>query len=337
MNLLMGLILILSSTMLHSEDKVDLKVLKKLYTRPKDIPYIAENPYSESKVILGKSLFFDPRLSGSNAMSCATCHNPSFSWGDSLPKAVGQGHQVLERKTPTILNLAWTEKMMWDGRAGGLESQALGPIESSAEMNMDLSKLTDRISNIEGYVEMFNKAFPGEKISNDLIANALAMYQRTIVSGSAPFDRWINGHKGAISKDAINGFVLFNTKARCMTCHSGWRFTDDSFHDVGLKSDDIGRGKFLRLNSQQHAFKTPGLRNITQRAPYMHNGSLNTLMDVVSFYNDGGQVKRKSLSSMIFPLGLTKTEKFQLVEFLKTLTSNDKPVELPVLPVAHIE
>lgn len=318
---------------LNAEEKVNLKDLKLQYVRPKSIPYLAENPYSKEKENLGKTLFFDPRLSGTNSMSCASCHNPSFAWGDSLPKAVGNEQKVLGRKTPTILNLAWTEKMMWDGRFKHLEGQALGPIGSPDEMNMDISKLAEKVTRIDGYAELFEKAFPGQPISNELIAKSLALYQRTIMSGIAPFDKWIKGDEKAISEDAKKGFVLFSTKANCMSCHAGWRFTDDSFHDIGLKSEDIGRGKFLKMNSQQHAFKTPGLRNISQRAPYMHDGSNETLLDVVNFYNNGGQSKRESLSAMIVPLNLTEEEKHQLVAFLRTLTSQDKIVELPILPV----
>lgn len=185
---------------------------------------------------------------------------------------------------------------------------------------------------IEGYRELFKVAYPKEEISNELIAKALAVYERGVVSGPAPFDKWIEGTESAISEEAKKGFVLFNTKAKCSACHSGWRFTDDSFHDIGIKDKDIGRGKFLKLKSQQHAFKTPGLRSITLRGPYMHNGQEKTLADVIEFYNKGGNVKRDSLSESIKPLGLTASEKNDLEAFLKTLTGNDKPVDLPILP-----
>lgn len=330
-------VLLLLSFFAHAEEKIDVKVLKAEYKRPSSVPYLPENPYSKEKEILGKALFFDPRLSGTNSMSCASCHNPSFAWGDSLPKAVGKEQKVLGRKTPTVLNLAWTERMMWDGRFKHFEGQALGPIGSPDEMNMDINKLSEKIMKIEGYAELFEKAFPGQPISTDLIAKSLAVYQRGIVSGISPFDKWIKGDEKAISENAKKGFVLFNTKANCMTCHSGWRFTDDSFQDVGLSSDDIGRGKFMKLSSQQHAFKTPGLRNIAQRAPYMHDGSKETLLDVVNFYSKGGESKRESLSEMIKPFDLSEEEKLQLVEFLKTLTSKDKAVELPILPVTSIK
>lgn len=315
-----------------SDKKPTIKELKAQYKRPTSIPYLPDNKYSKEKEILGKALFFETRMSGSGVMSCATCHNPSFGWSDGLPLAVGHGHKVLGRRSPTILNLAWTEKMMWDGRFVHLENQALGPLESEGEMNMNMTILSDKIMSIPGYQVMFNKAFPGQQITNKLIGQAIGIYERGIVSGIAPFDKWINGDEKAISEDAKKGFVLFNTKANCAACHNSWRFTDDSFHDIGLKSDDIGRGKFLKIKSQQYAFKTPGLRNIAERTPYMHDGSEKDLNAVIEFYNRGGEVKRESLSGSIFPLNLSDEEKKQLLAFLKTLTSKDPLVTLPVLP-----
>lgn len=323
-----SLLLITSISAASSE----IKKLKKDYTRPTEIPYLDDNKYSKEKEILGKHLFFDPRMSGSGMISCASCHNPSLGWSDGLGKAVGHQHKLLGRRTPTILNLAWTEKMMWDGRFSHLEGQALGPIGSADEMNMDMAVLASKIQAIPGYKKMFQAAFPNQPITNDLIAKAIAIFERGVISGNAPFDQWIKGDEKAISEDAKKGFALFNTKAKCASCHSGWRLTDDSFHDIGLKSDDIGRGKILRLPSQQNAFKTPGLRNIADRAPYMHDGSEQTLEQVIEFYNRGGDAKRGSLSSLIVPLNLDDTEKKQLLAFLNTLSSQDKLVSLPTLP-----
>lgn len=265
-------------------------------------------------------------------MSCATCHNPSLGWSDGLSKAVGHNHKQLGRKTPTILNLAWTDRMMWDGRAKNLEDQALGPLANPDEMNMDMGQLPEKLASIPGYQKMFEKAFPGEKITNELVAKAIAVYERGIVSEKSPFDKWIEGNEKAITDDAKSGFVLFNTKAKCAACHSGWRFTDDSFHDIGLNTNDLGRGKFLKIQSQQHAFKTPGLRNIASRAPYLHNGSEHSLEGVVELYNRGGDARRPSLSENIKPLELTDLEKKQIVEFMKSLSSKDKPVTFPELP-----
>jgi cytochrome c peroxidase len=315
----------------------DIKALQKDYARPTEIPYLADNPYSKEKEVLGKLLFFDPRLSKSNMTSCATCHNPSFAWGDALPLGVGHEHKKLGRKTPTILNLAWYEKLMWDGRFVHYEGQAMGPVGSPDEMAMPLTgpdSVVEKLKKISGYKEYFKKAFPKDKdpVNTDNMSKAIAIFERGIVSGKAPFDQWVEGKEDAISAKAKEGFVLFNTKAKCSQCHSGWAFTDGSFHDIGLKSTDIGRGKFLKLKTQQHAFKTPGLRNITLRGPFMHDGSEETLEKVVEFYSRGGDVKRDSLSGVIKPSNLSKKEIASIVEFMKTLTSDDEPQVLPILP-----
>ncbi len=331
-------VLILFGIAAQADEPFNLEAAKKEYARPDKIPYLDENPYSKEKEILGKMLFFDPRLSKSNMMSCATCHNPSFAWGDALGLGVGHGHKELGRKTPTILNLAWTENLMWDGRFLQYEGQAMGPIGSDAEMAMSLTGpdgVTEKLKKIEGYKELFKKAFPKDRnpITTDNMAKAIGIFERGIVSSEAPFDKWIKGDDKAISADAQKGFALFNTKARCVLCHAGWNFSDGSFQDIGLKSTDIGRGKHLpKLVSQQFAFKTPGLRNIDQRGPYMHDGSEKTLTAVVEYYNRGGDVARESRSALIKPLSLKKAETKALVEFMKTLTSNDELQTLPVLP-----
>lgn len=327
-----------SATNVLAISQKEMKELKSLYERPTDIPFPEENPFTQEKMDLGKALYFDPRLSDSGTQSCATCHNPSLDWGDGMGLGTGHGHQKLGRKSPTILNLAWdhdAESYMWDGRAESLEEQALGPIGADVEMNMSMDKLLTILGNIEEYKPMFKAAFPDqdEVITPDNIASAIATYERTVVSGIAPFDEWIKGDENAISESAKRGFVIFNKKANCAACHSGWRFSDGSYHDIGIDDDDIGRGKFLKnIKSMQHAFKTVGLRNIDRRAPYMHNGSIETLEGVIDHY-DNGFVKRESLSEEIKTLNLSEGEKKDLLEFMKTLTSEDEPVTLPVLPM----
>ncbi len=304
------------------------------YKKPSIVPYPKDNEYSKDKELLGKILFFDPRLSASNWISCATCHNPGLSWGDGLPKGIGHGMNTLGRRTPTILNLAWGEPLFWDGRVDTLEAQALGPISAPGEMGLPQDQLVGKIQSIEGYSALFNRAFLDLKgVTIEKISKAIATYERTIVSSEAPFDAWINGKQNAISENAKRGFVVFNEKGKCAQCHSGWRFTDDSFHDIGIDDDDIGRAKIIPgIPVLQHAFKTPTLRNISKRAPYMHAGSEPTLTAVVEFYNLGGKVRRDSLAEQIQPLHLTDTEKNDLVAFLKTLTSRDKEVVIPELP-----
>lgn len=330
---LLGTVLVLPATGLADGGRTpSLTTMKAAYQRPTSIPFPPGNQYTKDREVLGRTLFFDPRLSGSNFISCATCHNPGFSWGDGLPKGIGHGMQQLGRRTPTILNLAWVEPLFWDGRAADLEDQALGPIQSPNEMNQSLEDAVAKIKAIEGYQRLFAMAYPGERITAQTLAKAIATFERTVVSGTAPFDEWIAGRENAISESAKRGFGLFNAKARCSACHRGWSLTDGAFHDVGLPSTDVGRGKLLpTVERMQHAFKTPTLRNVSVRGPYMHDGSQATLEQVVKFYDDEF-VRRPSLSKDITPLGLTAAERADLVEFLRTLTSVDPPVTVPALP-----
>jgi cytochrome c peroxidase len=310
----------------------DTEKLKAEYRRPHTIQFPKDNPYTPEKASLGKMLYFDTRLSGGKVLSCATCHNPGFGWGDGLPKGVGHGMKELGRRSPTVINAAWGQIFFWDGRAASLEEQALGPIQSEGEMNMPLGQLKERIAAIHEYKALFEGAFPGEAMAPVLLAKAIATYERTVVSNPSPFDAWVEGQESAIPDEAKRGFALFNGKARCSSCHVSWTFTDDSFHDIGLPSEDIGRGKFLTgVLKAQHAFKTPGLREITRRAPYMHDGSLLTLEAVIDHYDRGGE-DRPSRSDLIKPLGLSAQEKLDLVAFLKTLTSDVDPTTVPVLP-----
>lgn len=304
---------------------------KAKYARPASIPFPDDNKFTKERELLGRTLFFDPRLSASKTTSCATCHNPGFSWGDGLPKAIGDGLKQLNRKTPTILNVAWADLLFWDGRAESLEEQALKPIAAADEMNLPLDRLVATVA-AKQYRNLFEQAYPRQPITAELVARALATFERTVVSGAAPFDEWIAGRESAISPSAKRGFDLFNTKAECQKCHSGWNFTDNGFHDTGVTGPDKGRGIELPLEAMQYAFKTPTLRNSTRRDPYMHNGTEATLKDVIELYDLGGREKRPSLAPEIVPLHLTDQEKRDLLAFLATLTSVDKPVEMPVLP-----
>lgn len=305
---------------------------KEKYRRPANIPFPEGNSYSKDREILGWTLFFDPRLSRTNSTSCATCHNPGFSWGNGLSRGVGLGTNQLKRRSPTILNIAWADLLFWDGRADDLEQQALDPIAAPGEMNQPLDKMIRTIDGIVGYRLLFARAYPGEPLNEKTVARAIATFERTVVSGEAPFDKWISGQDNAISGAAKHGFDLFNGKAACAKCHSGWNFTDNGFHDIGIEGSDRGRGVRLPLAAMQFAFKTPTLRNADQRAPFMHDGSEQTLEDVVDYYDRGGDVKRLGLAPEIVPLHLSAQEKRDLVDFLRTLTSIDKPTEVPLFP-----
>ena len=309
-----------------------LDALKAQYRRPATIPFPKDNTYTPQKASLGKKLYFDTRLSVTSAQSCASCHSPGFGWGDGLAVGVGHGMAKLGRRSPTVVNAAWSAIFMWDGRLATLEEQALGPIESPGEMNMPIDRLMTRLESIAEYKPLFEAAFPGEGMKVKTLARAIATYERTVVSERAPFDAWIEGDEKAIPEDAKRGFALFNGKAQCAACHEGWNFTNEGFQDIGLPSEDIGRGQFLPgVIKMQHAFKTPGLREIGRRGPYMHDGSLATLEQVIDHYDHAGVV-RPSRSDLMRPLGLTAQEKSELVAFLKTLTSDLGPTAVPVLP-----
>jgi cytochrome c peroxidase len=306
--------------------------LKESYRRPDTIPFPPDNPYTPEKALLGRILYNDTRLSASGATACASCHNPGFDYGNGLTRGIGNGMKTLGRRSPSVIDSAWGDLFMWDGSAASLEDQALDPIESSVEMNQPRGRLIQILSAITGYRPLFAAAFPNQAMTPTTIAGALATYERTIVSGIAPFDAWIDGDKSAIPEAAKRGFAVFNGKGQCASCHAGWVFTDDGFHDIGLPDADLGRGRlFPRVVAMQHAFKTPSLRETARRGPYMHDGSLPTLAAVVAHYNQGG-VDRPSRSELVGPLGLSPEQQADLVAFLDTLTSSVPPDFVPALP-----
>jgi cytochrome c peroxidase len=302
------------------------------YRRPVAIPFPPNNPYTGEKALLGRMLFYDTRLSASGSLSCASCHNPGFAYGDGLPRGIGNGMAPLGRRSPSVVNSAWGDRFMWDGRAVTLEEQALGPISDPSEMNEPLDQLVSKISAISDYRRLFALAFPYQAITPERISEAIATHERTIVSGLAPIDQWVEGNETAIPDAAKRGFFLFNTKAKCVSCHSDWLLSDNGFHDIGLPDSDQGRARlFPTVIKMQHAFKTPSLRETASRGPYMHDGSLPTLAAVVAHYNEGG-VNRPSRSELIEPLGLSADEQADIVAFLCSLTSSMEPDFVPVFP-----
>jgi cytochrome c peroxidase len=300
------------------------------YRRPAEIPHPADNRYSAEKSELGRKLFFDSIMSGSGSHSCSTCHNPALAWGDGAARAVGQGQTKLSLRSPTLLDVAWIPRLGWDGKFRDLESVAFGPITSRGNMNLPEETLLARLNASSAYVNAFAAVFGAAGITRRNIELALATFERSIVSGRAPFDRWIDGDDAAISAAAKRGFDLFNGKAHCSSCHNGFSFTDGSFHDIGTaKNTDIGRGRLFPSSVKlRYAFKTPTLRDVTLRAPYMHDGSIATLEEVIDLYDRGG-IERPSRSVLIRPLGLTDAERADLIAFLDTLTATPKTVLLP--------
>ncbi len=302
------------------------------FSRPLYIPFPEDAPYSPQVATLGKMLFFDPRLSADQNMSCASCHNPSFGWETPVALAVGAANIPLERHAPTILNLAWSEHFFWDGRASSLEEQAKGPIEAPLEMGAPLPEVVKRLSQVSQYGEWFDRLFPQDGLTEENILKAIATYERTIVSGWSAFDRWIDGDANAISESAKRGFDIFIGTGRCVECHTGWNFTDGQFHNIGLITDDMGRALADMYDPDfEFMFKTPSLRNIALRAPYMHDGQLPDLRSVISHY----QVHGISSSANVpdpDPLELSAQDVDDLIDFLESLTEERTNVPSPMLP-----
>jgi len=305
---------------------------------PRTPPSPADNQPTNEREELGKMLFFDPRLSSERNLSCSSCHNPLFGWADGLPTAKGFKSKVLGRASPTVMNSGFTTLQMWDGRRASLEDQAMGPMESQDEMAMNLDALFKWLAVNPTYKAAFDKAYPGVAIGKETTSKAIAAYERTLVSNDSPFDRWLNGDQKAMTPSQVRGFRLFAdpAKGNCAACHQAPNFTDGGFHNVGLASygrtnPDVGRFAIKPLASLKGAFKTPTLRDISLTAPYFHDGSAQTLMEVVEHYNKGG-VTKADLSRDIKPLNLSQQEMQDIVAFMQALTTPAKPVTLPQLP-----
>ncbi len=308
------------------------QVQKSAFRFPDHIPVPRGNQITTARVELGKMLFFDPRLSGSGNISCASCHNPALGWSDGLSLAQGDGTAPLTRSTPTIINVAFEPLLMWDGRFRNLEDQVMSPIETAAEMHNSDELLVETLRDIPAYVRAFAKAYPGEELTPHSVAKAVSAFERTIISRNSPFDHWVDGNDKAISASAKRGFYLFTGKANCVACHQGFNFTDDGFHNIGLSGNtDPGRYALLPIKILKGAFKTPTLRDVAYTAPYMHNGSYQTLEEVVDHYDRGGDDK-ENLDPNIKPLGLSEQEKVDLVQFMKSLTGHPVMLTLPRLP-----
>lgn len=306
---------------------------KKLQALPTHAPAPADNPATPDKVELGKRLFFDTRLSGDDKTSCATCHQPQKAYGDGLALSPGIGGKPLTRNTPTCLNTGFLDAFFWDGRAGSLEEQALGPIQSPVEMNQDLDELENELAAIPDYVNRFHRVFDARPNRRD-IAKALAAFQRTLVTEPSPFDRFLAGDRNAISAEARQGFELFTGDAGCVRCHHGPVLTDGKFYRLGVGYRDEGRAQVTGNREDRFRFRTPSLRNVAETGPYMHDGSLKTLDAVVTFYYRGiPTTAHDGLMPDAEPLaGQSFSEIPQIVAFLKTLTGRAPAVKPPDLP-----
>jgi cytochrome c peroxidase len=253
-------------------------------------------------------------------MACSTCHDPANSFQDGRPRAVGVFYKTLSRRTPPLFDLAEVPALMRDGRARSLEEQVLMPVLDPNEMGQTLERLLGQLGRVRFYRDAFDALFPGEGLSARSVAAALAAYVRSLASSETAFDRWVEGDESALGESERRGFALFVGKAGCVACHAGWRLTDDDFHDIGLPDEDRGRGAlFPDVEAWRHAFRTPSLRGVAARPPYMHDGSLRSLEAVIDHYDRGG-VDRPSRSARVRPLGLGPDEKADLRAFLESVS-----------------
>ena len=314
------------------------------------VPYPAYNPYSKEKESLGKILFFDPRLSRSGQIACASCHNPELGWTDNLTRSFGHDRQTGKRNSMTILNSAYAKTLFWDGRASSLEDQAQFPIGDPLEMNEKLTIAVDKIAEIKGYNELFVAAFGDKKVDQQRIQYAIATFERSINSPKSKFDQFVSGKSDAYTDAQVKGLHLFRTKAQCINCHNTPYFSDNQFHNdgqtlFGTKNEDFGRYNVTKNKDDLGKFRTPTLREVVNTKPWMHHGHFPSLLDVVELYNLGNPApiqkkyagtERDSLipkpDPLLKKLDLNKEEISDLLAFIETLSTPTRRIIIPTLP-----
>jgi cytochrome c peroxidase len=331
---------------------------------------LEENPLTRAKIELGRQLYFDPRLCADATVSCASCHHPDQGYGAHTQFGVGIGGQQGNRNSPISYNRILSGPQFWDGRAASLEEQAKGPIANPIEMGNTHEACVKTVADLEGYRLQFNAVFGPDSVNIDNVAKAIATFERTLVTGPSPYDYYIalrpfltqfpteddldslkeddpelyaryeqlkkDSDTHPISESAIRGLDLFfGTKANCTACHAGANFTDELYHNIGVGMDaeqpDLGRYEITKQEKDKGAFKTPTIRNVTQSAPYMHDGSQKTLLEVVEWYAKGGH-PNPHLSDKIKKLDLTDQDKADLVAFMEACTGEMPAVERARLP-----
>ncbi|WP_445157807.1 cytochrome-c peroxidase [Halomonas sp. E14] len=286
-------------------------------------PIPAHNSLTEEKVQLGNMLFFEPRISSSGVISCATCHNPALGWSDRIPRATGHDGQIGDRNTPTVLNSGFLNAQFWDGREPDLEGQALGPIQADIEMAMDLDAALERLEGFELYQEKFAEAFPGEEnpINKENLAQALASFQRTLNTPNSPFDRYLQGDMAALNDQEKRGMQAF-VDTGCIACHSGPALTDSNFWAIQVPgSTDVGRFDVTGDEADMYKFRTPTLRNVGVTYPYMNNGATETLEEAVAIM--GREMLNREFEDDTIA---------DITAFLHTLTGKMPEFEVPALP-----
>lgn len=294
------------------------------------IPWPDDNPYTQKKAELGRLLFFDKRLSSNGTISCASCHSSSEAFTDHQQVSTGIFNHHGNRHAPTVINSAYLSPLFWDGRADTLEDQCKGPIANTNEMSdvSDFHKALIQcerdVRSIAGYRQMFLDVFGDDSCSIDNIAKAIATFERTILSGNSAYDRYIAGDNAAMTEQQIMGFQVFK-ESNCNTCHSDEIFTSGGFANIGIgmnaANPDVGRYAVTQIEKDWGAFKVPTLREVANTAPYMHDGSLKTLEEVVEYYNVGG-IPNSNLSHRIKPLNLSDEQKAALVSFMQALSGD---------------
>jgi cytochrome c peroxidase len=286
------------------------------------LPVCRENPLTEQRVRLGRRLFFDPILSADNTVACASCHQPEHGFAGSESRPRGIRGQRGPRRASSLFNRAYGTSFFWDGRESTLEGQALRPIEDPTEMGSTIAAVLDRLRADATYKAQFEAAFT-EGLTADNLGRALASFERVLLRGDSPVDRFRRqGNTEALTARERQGLWLYESKGRCWRCHSGANFTDESYHNTGVSwgkvPADLGRFAVTKKKEDRGRFKTPTLRGVALTGPYMHDGSLKSLEDVVEFYNRGGGANPK-LDPVLAPLNLSKDEMRDLVAFLKAL------------------
>ncbi len=309
---------------------VSLAQAQPLVPLPPSPPVPLSNLETPAKVALGKKLFFDPKLSVNGSISCAFCHMPKAGFADPRPVSLGVGGKRGGRNAPPVLNAAFLNLQFWDGRAGSLEEQAIGPLTNPVEMeNPSNQSVVDRLRKIPAYRHSFREVFGGS-VSIDRIAEAIAAYERTLVTPNTPYDRFLMGEAKALSPSQKRGFALFRGKGRCVLCHSGALLSDQAYHNLGVPQTgtlpvDVGRYAVTHDPLDKGKFRTPPLRNVALTAPYMHDGTFRTLAQVVDFYDRGGGKSRfATKDALLVPLHLKASEKRDLVAFLRALSGETK-------------
>ncbi len=298
----------------------------------------ADNPQTAKKIELGRILFFDKRLSKTNTVACANCHMPGLAFTDGQAVSMGINRLQGGRSAPTAINRVYSKVQFWDGRAQTLEEQSTGPFINPVEHGfLDYDEMTAKMKKLSGYRKLFQEVFHDE-ITEPNIGKAIASFQRTLVSGNSPADRFdVGGDEQALSDSAKRGLELFRGKARCTRCHSGFNFSDEKFHNLGIGWDtnsvDLGRYMVTKNPEDIGAFKTPTLREISRTAPYMHDGRFGTLEEVVKFYNQGG-ISNPHQDNTIIPLELTESEQQEVAAFLRSLNGEGwqqvtAPIQFP--------